>query len=676
MDPATGKSRVLISAKRLRQMRPAAAGMKDDRDKDNRARYGVADYHWAPGGKAILFDADGRLWLFPLDGSAAQALTGEGLQASDPVFSPDGKQLSFVRGHNLYVQTIGGELKALTADGGGNLFNGEVDWLYAEELDVRSNQRWSPDSTQLLFLQSDESPVPTYPIVDWMETHPGFEQIKYPKAGDANPVVRLGLTGLGGGTTWVKLSDEKDLYIPRFGWLRPGLAWALTLNRHQNVETLYLIDASNGASTRILAESDSRYIELRDSGVKFLTGSNRFLWPSWRDGHTHLYLYSFENKLDGAKLERQITSGDFEDGKIEAVDEKNALLYFTANAGDDRQSHLYSIRLDGTEMKQLTAARGSHNAELSADNSFYLDSYSSLLTPKVQQLCPVAAGAVCKELWRAKGLEGYATRQPQLVDFKAEDGTVLHGALLLPDGNAPGTVNGKHPLIMNPYGGPGSQDVTDAWHTMGTFDQLLAQQGFAVLKVDNRGMSGRGRKFATVTYGNLEETELRDQLAALDQALARYPQLDGKRLGWWGWSYGGTMTLYAMTHSTRFAAGVAVAPVTDWRLYDSTYTERYMNLPADNAAGYEKSSLVKAATQLHGRLTIVHGTSDDNVHMQNTLQFVDALIAAGKPYTLQLFPRRTHSISGRESRLALYGRILDDFESALEPGVKPVAKTK
>ncbi len=254
---------------------------------------------------------------------------------------------------------------------------------------------------------------------------------------------------------------------------------------------------------------------------------------------------------------------------------------------------------------------------------------------------------------------------PQFVDFRAEDGELLRGVILLPPAGAATEVNGKVPLILNPYCGPQGQSVRDAAHTLDPFDQVLAHHGFAVLKVDNRGTGNRGRKFATATFHHLGEVELRDNLAALDQALERFPQLDSTRLGWWGWSYGGTMAAYALTHSDRFRAGISVAPVTDWHNYDTTYTERYMGLPKDNAAEYEKSSIVKSAAKLNGRLLLVHGTSDDNVHMQNSIQFMDAMINAGRPFDLQLYPGKTHGIAGRQARTHLFNRMLWQWEQYL-----------
>ncbi len=361
---------------------------------------------------------------------------------------------------------------------------------------------------------------------------------------------------------------------------------------------------------------------------------------------------------------KDLTPGHYQVDELAAVNEKEGIVYFLCNKDDPRQRQLYSVKLDGSGLTGITHEKGSHRVTMSKNGAHYFDSYSSLTTPPRRVLCKT--GGQCWPVYESPGWSEYENvLVPQFVNFKADDGTVLYGVLLLPPAGTAAEVNGKVPLILNPYGGPGGQEVRDAWGVISLFDELLAQRGFAVLKVDNRGMSGRGRAFAAASRGNLGEVELKDQLAALDQALTRFPQLDATRLGWWGWSYGGTMTAWAMTHSDRFQAGVAVAPVTDWHNYDSTYTERYMKLPRDNEEGYEKTSIVRAAPGLKGRLLLVHGTSDDNVHMQNSMQFINALINAGKQFDLQLYPRKTHGIGGPQARMHLYHRILKHFEDNL-----------
>jgi dipeptidyl-peptidase-4 len=673
-DPASGQSAQLIAADKLAALTPPTSNLKDDRQRENRARFGVADYQWAPDSASLLFDALGQLWIFDVAAAKGRQLTDAKEPSSDPKFSPDGKFLSYLRGHNLYLRPIaGGAEIALTKDGDANLLNGEVDWLYSEELDVRSNYSWSPDARQILYLQMNEAPVPQYPIVNWIPTHPETDQERYPKAGDPNPTVKLMLTGLDGAAKEIDLGVKGEYYLPRFGWARPGLAWAMVLNRLQNEQELYFIDARTGKSRRVLGESDPNYIELHDpmgrgahQGVRFLDSSSRFLWLSWRDGFTHVYLYEFDAAhplAADAKLERKLEQGSYEVDNLLGVDESKGIVYLEANKGDDRQEHLFAVALAGGEATQVTHQPGSHSISMTSDTKYFVDTYSALGGTAKMQICAVSGG--CSEVWASHTWDDYDTLAPQFVDFKAEDGTLLRGVILLPPAGAATEVNGKVPLILSPYGGPHGQEVRDSARAIDAFDQVLAHAGFAVLKVDNRGSGNRGRAFAMAAFHHLGEVELRDNLAALDQALARFPQLDAKRLGWWGWSYGGTMTAYALTHSDRFKAGISVAPVTDWHNYDTTYTERYMGLPKDNAEQYEKTSVVKSAAKLSGRLLLVHGTSDDNVHMQNSIQFIDAMINAGVPFDLQLYPGKTHGIAGPQARTHLFTRMLWQWEQYL-----------
>jgi dipeptidyl-peptidase-4 len=663
IDVTTGKPAVLVGSEQIAAMKPPVTGSKDDREKDNRARYNVAGYHWAPDSEHILFDSNGQLWYYTLSTGKAVALSASGDSATDPKFSPDGKHLSYVRKHNLVVKSIDGSgEKALTHDTGEDLLDGEVDWVYSEELDVRSNYFWSPDSSKIVLMQMNEAKVPTYPITDFIPQHPTVYQEKYPKVGDPNPEVQLGVVSASGGEVkWLHLTDEKDIYIPRFGWVRDGIIWATVLNRAQNQLDLYFIDASSGKSRRVLRETSDTWIET-DDNFQVLKSADRFIWPSWRDGHTHLYLYSFDkaNPLAAdAKLVNQITKGDFEVFSPAGIDESSGTLFIETNAGDARQRHLSSVKLDGSSFQVLTKG-GTHQATVAPNAKYYVDHFSAVMTPPQLSFCQV--GGNCQTFWQSKSIDTYKLTPPQFVDFTAEDGTVLHGQIFLP----PDSAGKKIPLLNNPYGGPHGQSVRDNWGGANfLFNQILMRDGIAILVVDNRGMGARGKKFAAALIHNFGEVEIKDQLSSIDQALKKFPQLDGSRMGWWGWSYGGYMTLMAMTHSDRFKAGVSVAPVTDWRDYDSIYTERYAGLVPQFEEGYKKGSPITYAANLKGHLLEVHGTSDDNVHMQNTMQMINAFINAGKQFDLQLYPRKTHSISGPGTRVHLFTRIREHFRREL-----------
>jgi len=414
----------------------------------------------------------------------------------------------------------------------------------------------------------------------------------------------------------------------------------------------------------VLQLTDDKFV---DDNYDVSVGYGTIVLTNWTDGHNHLYLYSY-NEADPsaatAKLERQLTKGEFEVGEVLGVDHAGKLIHYASNEGNPLEQQLWQVSFDG-ERKKLSAGAGHHEGNFALLGGGFVDKQSTHMDPPTLRLCQ-AAGK-CNVFWTTRALEPYHLRTPEQLEVKAHDGSTLYATLLLPEGAAnPASV----PLIVNPYGGPGPQTVANRWGDGLLFDELLAQHGFAVLHADNRGTGGRGRDFAQAAYHNFGPVQLEDQMTVVDAALAQYPQLDKNRMGWWGWSWGGTFTLYALTHSGRFRAGVAVAPVTDWRNYDSIYTERYMSLPSEFATGYHDFSVVNSAANLKGRLLLVHGTGDDNVHLENTVQFVQKLIEAGIPYDLQIYPRKTHSISGPDVRTHLYNRILAHFEEYLKPTVE------
>ena len=669
VDAATGEKKVLVSAAKLASLDPDVNKVKNEREKERLTRYHVAAYLWAPDSKHLIFDSQGQLWLYDLGTETAVQFTSASDPSGDPKFSPDGAHLAYVRKHNLYVRPVTGkDERALTKDTADDLFNGDIDWVYAEELGVRSNYFWSPESKEIVFLHMDESKVPTYPITDWMPTHPTVENEKYPKVGDPNPVVKLGVVDAEKGKTrWISLAGDPEAYIPRFGWVREGVIWAEVLNRTEDKMDLYFIDAKTGKSRIVLTETTpGAWIDFEHVEVRFLKSSGQFLWPSWRDGNMHLYLYSFdkENPMAAdAKLERQLTKGDFEVLGISGVDEVAGTVFFEANKDDPRQMHVFSVQLDGSGFKALTSEEGMHFASFTDDGKRYTHTYFGPQSAPVIKLCSV--GGSCNAVWAARNeIAEYGLRAPKYLEFKADDGTVLYGRLLLPP-DAP--ANGKIPLIVNIYGGPAGQMVRKGMPD--AFDEILARKGFAIFAVDNRGTPGRDRKFQTAIRHEFGAIELKDQLTALDQLYAQYPQLDKGRTGIWGWSNGGSMTLYAMTHSDRFRAGVAVAPVTSQLNYDSIYTERYMSEPGEFPEGYKDFSVVTSAAKLHGHLLLVQGTGDDNVHLQNVVQFVQQLTVSNIPYDLQIYPRKTHSIAGTEVQPHLFNSILAEFETYLKPPV-------
>jgi dipeptidyl-peptidase-4 len=670
LDPANAHPRILVGRAKLASL---VNDTGNEKDRDHRARYGMASYVWAPDSSHLLFDTNGRLWLYDLATGTGIAIGFSGAESGDdPKFSPDGKVISFIKDHGLaviHLHDLGTPTISVGAPGSPASLNGEVDWVYEEELNVRSNYFWSPDSSHLAYLQMDEAHVPEYPITDWIPIHPTVDKQRYPQPGDANPDVRVGIVSAAGGkTVWVKIPGFKsgEDYIPRFGWIDRKTVWVETLARDHKHLNLYFADASTGQSKLVLEQNDAKFFNDKYD-VNF--GHGQMVTTSWADGHTHIYLYSYDagNPLGSTlKLVRKLTQGDFDVDSVLSADLERKVIYYASNEGNPLDQQIWQVNLEG-ERKALTSAPGTHVGDFAPTGGAFVDRFSSRLSPPRVSLCSPVVNALarCNLFWSTSALEPYHLREPENLETKASDGTKLYATLLLPEGKRDA---GSVPLILNPYGGPGPMETQNRWGGDSfLFDQVLAQHGFAVLHTDSRGSGRRGRDFAQFAYHNFGPVQLEDQLTMADYALAKYPQLDARRQGWWGWSWGGTFTLYAMTHSDRFRAGVSVAPVTDWHNYDSIYTERYMSEPVEFPDGYKDFSVVNSAERLHGRLLLAQGTGDDNVHMGNVVMFIQQLTVHTIPYDLQIYPRKTHSIAGPEVRPHLFDRILSHFEEYLKP---------
>ncbi|MGC2160680.1 MAG: DPP IV N-terminal domain-containing protein [Silvibacterium sp.] len=666
IEVADGKLKRLIDHAKISFLLDAKIS---EQDRDHRNRYSEPDYTWSPDSGHLLFDTNGVLWLYDLHTSSGTNVGNTQMQSGDdPKFSPDGDSISYVRDRNLFVQKVHGaeHVQALTTTHDPALLNGQIDWVYLEELDVRSNYFWSPDSKHLAYLQMDETHVPLYPITDWLPVHATVDEQRYPQPGDPNPAVRVGVVSARGGETqWLKIPlNSGNDYIPRFGWVNADVVWVETLSRDQKHENMYFADTRTGEVKLALAQTEPKYFTLTYD-VKFV-GDHQFLIQSWRDGYTHIYRYTFNaaNPLSSeATLASQLESGPYEASEIKTIDEATGTVYYISNQGDPRQEQVWAVQLDGSGKHRITKTPGVHDADFPPKGGSFIDRASSLMVPPTVSYC--TAQGDCTPFFQSHAIQGHTLVAPQLLTLKAADGkTTLYGTLQLPaDMTTPASV----PLIVNPYGGPGIGTAKDAWGGGGFFfDQLLAEHGFAVLHVDNRGMAGRGRAFEQAAYHDFGPPQFADQMASVDQVLAKYPQLDAHRMGWWGWSWGGTFTLYALSHSDRFLVGCAVAPVTDWRNYDSIYTERYMGLPSEDPNAYHDNSVVNYAKDLQGHIAIFHGTGDDNVHFANTVQFIQQLIDAGIPYDYNIFPRKTHSIAGPVARTELFNRILWEFDTYLK----------
>ena len=673
MEIDSGKRSVLVDHARLASL---AGASKADPDRSE----GMLSYWWSPDGKHLLFDSSGRLWLFDLKNGTAIEMGYTAAESGDnPSFSPNSETIAFVREHGLWIvrprdQGVAATPVVIAPSQSSAITNGEVDWLYGEELEVKSNYFWSPDSSHIAYLQMSEGNVPEYPLVDWTLTHTKVDKQWYPQPGDPNPEVRLGIIGATGGhTSWIRLPiHEGQDYVPRFGWVDKKTIWFETLSRDNKRRALYFADAfGSRESMQMLEVTDGKFL---DMNYDISISGGAIVLTSWKDGYNHIYLYRYDtnNPMSvAASAPKQLTSGSWDVNSVIAVDLAHQQVFYASNETAPLEQQLWQVSFAG-ERKALTTEAGTHDGDFNrataSGQTAFVDTFSAYLVPPKLRACKTAGE--CTQLWSSRSMDAYHLQPRLQLETRTRDGITLYSTLMLPEG-AQGARS--VPLIVNPYGGPTGQTVQnrwgdDFWGNNLLFDELLAQHGFAVLRTDNRGTAGQGRDFAQTANRNFGKVQFEDQIAALDAALEKYPQLDPKRVGWWGWSWGGFFTLYAMTHSDRFAAGVAVAPVTDWRIYDSAYTERYMGLPADEAQAYKDGSVVNTATNLKGRLLLVYGTNDDNVHIVNTVQFVDKLVNAGIPYDLQIFPQKKHEISGSEARTQLFRRILAHFEEYLKQG--------
>ncbi len=668
IDRSTGKPRVLVSAKTLSSL---SGGKVNEQAADHRNRYDQADYLWTPDGQRLLFDEDGVFWLYdPATRQAVEVASAGAASEDSPTIAPDGQSLAFIRDHGVSVVALPGSdgqpatVRALTPQASATLLEGQVDWVYEEELGVRSNLFWSPDSQRIAYLEMDETKVPEYPIEDWLPVHARVVMQRYPQPGDPNPAVRLGVVSASGGaTTWVQLPIRaNEDYIPRFGWVDARTVWAETLTRDHKTKTLWFADVATGQARAVLTESDAKFFDER---YDIWVGAGHIVLTSWRDGHTHLYLYSFDTShpmASEARLERQLTHGDFEVTKVLAVNPTQKLVDYQSNEGNWTERQLWQVSWSG-EKKPLTQAPGLHDGRFATTGNSFSDEFSTRTSTPTVSICRAAGD--CSVVWKTHALSSYRLPAPQPFTARAADGTTLFATILLPPGK---TTPASVPLIVNPYGGPGVMSVTNHWGGDSyLFDVVLAEHGFAVLHADGRGMDDRGRAFQQAAYHEFGPTQFADQLAVADTALRLFPQLDARRQGWWGWSWGGSFTLWALTHSNRFRAGVSVAPVTDWRNYDSIYTERYLGEPQQFPDLFRQFSVVHFAANLKGKLMLIHGTGDDNVHIENSIQFVQKMTLHNVPYSLNVYPRKTHSIAGSEVRPHLYNSILDHFEEYLMP---------
>ena len=653
-DTGSGQRKVLVNLEDL-DAKAVKVAASEASDWTNR-RVSEQHFAWSESANEILISSSGDLFLLHVDTGKWDQLTATAEAERDAKLSPDGHRVSFRRDHDLYSLEIAtGKTARLTRDGSENLLNGELDWVYPEELEIGTAHWWSPDGKQVAYLQFDISREPVFPQVDTLSVRARLEPERYPNAGDPNADVRLGIVSASGGQTrWMDLGETRDNLLARVVWLPDSHAVAVErLNRIQNRLDLLIANTATGEPRVALHEEDPAWINVNDD-LQFLKEGKQFLWGSERDGFHHLYLYSTEGKLL-----RQLTRGEWLVETVAGVDESAGEVYYTSTEQSPLEKQLYAVRLDGKHRRRISSEPGTHAISMSPDCALYLDTASNLSSPPRRTVHHKdgAETAVFREADRSVADE-YEILPTEIHKVKTADGAVLYGRLIKPAGFKEGS---KYPIIVFIYGGPGvGPAVVDAWQER-QWDQVLAHRGFVIWQLDNRGTWGRGHRWESVIYHNLGAHELEDQKEGI-----RYLQslgfADTSHMGIYGWSYGGYMTLYSLTHAPGlFRAGIAGAPVTHWRNYDSIYTERYMGLPEENTLGYESASALTHAADLRDKLLLIHNMEDDNVHFQNTVQFMDALERAGKPFELMLYPQKSHGVSGALRR-HLYETMVEFFE--------------
>ncbi len=562
-----------------------------------------------------------------------------------------------MRDHNVWLVSLAdGKERAITQGGTEEIRKGELDWVYPEELEIKTAYWWSPDSSTIAYLEMDERKVSQYPLVDFSSPSGEAELERYPVAGGANPVVRVLVVSVQGGKLRaMDIGAETDIYIPRVNWLNDSKHIAIQrLNRAQNTLDLLIADAATGKTRTVLTESDPNWVNVSDD-LYFFKDGKRFLWSSERTGYRHLYLYD----LDGKQL-AQLTKGEWEVTSLNAVEESKGTAYFTATEKSPLERQLYRVGLDGSGFTRISKEEGTHDAVLAPNAAAFYDTYSNSGGPPRQDLYRTDSSriAAINENQVAE-LADYRLSPVEFLSVKSRDGVSLNASIIKPPNF---DAQKKYPVLVSTYGGPHAQVVRNAWGGSSfLWHELMAQKGYIIFLLDNRGSAGRGHAFETPLHLRLGAQELSDQRDGV-QYLKSLPYVDASRIGIWGWSYGGHMTLHAMFEAgDDFKAGFAGGPVTDWRYYDSIYTERYLGLPQKNEKGYRDSSPVKYAAQLKGKLLIAHGTGDDNVHFANTLVVINDLIEAGKYVEVLAFPGRGHGVSDPSARRILMQRVTQFF---------------
>lgn len=619
-------------------------------------------YEISPDKKKILFatqteyiyrhstKADYVIWDIA---SKTMVRLSEGSKQMYPLFAPASDKIAFVQDNNLFIYSLStGATSQLTNDGTINkIINGASDWVYEEELELTRGFEWSADGNRIAFYRFDETNVPEFNMAKYGSLYPTDYTFKYPKVGEENSKVSIHIFDLTTGqTTKLNVSNAETEYIPRIKWTHdPQLLSVQRMNRHQNKVDLLFVNTATGEVKTLFTESSDYYISITDN-LTFLDNGKQFLWTSEQDGYNHIYLFG----LDG-KLVNQVTKGPWDVMNFLGVDQKSGLVYYVSSEVSPLERHIYSVKLNGKKQARLTDGTGTHEIEFSKNFKYGLHTFSNTSTPyqitiadnKLKEIRLLKDNTALK-----KNAEDYGTTTKAFFSFKTPEGNDLNGWMIKPPDFDPAK---KYPVLMYVYGGPGSQTVKNGWGNRNDYwFYYLAQQGYIIASVDNRGTGARGEHFKKITYLKLGEYETQDQIAAAKH-LSSLAYVDGNRIGIFGWSYGGYMSSNCLFRAADvFKSAIAVAPVTHWKYYDTIYTERFMRTYEENKKGYDNGSPITHAKGLEGKFLLIHGTADDNVHFQNSVEMVAALVEAGKQFDSFYYPDKNHGISGRNTSLHLY----------------------
>jgi dipeptidyl-peptidase 4 len=674
-----GQARVLVDSKALAPKQEKLSDEEIGRRERQRtaALSGILEYTFAPAGDAVLFPLNGKLYYCQLATkkrkAAVEFIDTHGF-ATDATVSPAGGIIAYVRDQNLYAYDIAAKTeKALTSDGGGAIKNGMAEFIAQEEMDRSTGYWWAPDGRHIAFARVDESPIKVTERFEIAADNVSTFAQRYPTTGGPNVLIKMGVIDIKtGAVTWMDMGADPDIYLARVNWLPDGKTLAIQReSRNQRKLDLLFSDIDSGKTRTVLTETSNTWIDLNDE-LTFLKKSHEFIWGSARDGYTHLYLYDTDGHLI-----RQLTAGnwvvdDFRKRAVMGVDEKTRTVYFSATEKSPTERHLYSTSLDTADPHQvhrITQDAGVHGISMSPDAGFYIDNFTSSSQPP--QVSLHAANGTLKSWLLENRLDAQHPDAPYLADnsiaevgtLTAADGQTLFYQLFKPLHFDPAK---RYPAIVDVYGGPGVQRVTNNWHG-NLFTQILTRAGYVVFTLDNRGSAHRGTAFQNPIHDRMGDVEVADQVQGA-RWLGSQTFVDPSRIGVWGWSYGGYMTLNLMFKAPDvFRAGVSGAPVTDFALYDTHYTERYLDRPQDNAAGYAASSVLPYAKDLKGALLVMHGMSDDNVLFLNSTKLFRRLQDLNKPFDVMVYPGAKHGLMRQNDGRHGYKMIKRFFDENLRP---------